>query len=67
MREMLKRVGYRVALLEYWDECGKFHHVTWDSAAGHIKRSRDNDPRNRGGTLGYTSLIVDAIKTAAEP
>ncbi len=67
MREMLKRVGYRVALLEYWDEGGKFHHVTWDSAAGHIKRSRDNDPRNRGGTLRYTSLIVDAIKTAAEP
>lgn len=66
MREMLQRAGYRVELLEYWDEGGEFHHVNWDSAAGHIRRSRDNDPRNRGGTLRYTSLIVDAIKPVDE-
>lgn len=66
MREMLQRAGYHVELLEYWDEDGVFHHVTWCSEAGHIRRSRDNDPRNRGGTLRYTSLIVDAIKPAVE-
>lgn len=62
LREMLECAGYRVSLLEYWDEHGTFHHVPWSSQAGHVRRSRDADRRNRDGVLRYTSLIVDAIK-----
>jgi predicted SAM-dependent methyltransferase len=65
MREMLERAGYRVALLEYWDENGTFHHADWSSDAGHVRRSRDHDRRNHGGVLRYTSLIVDAFKPAS--
>jgi predicted SAM-dependent methyltransferase len=30
-----------------------------------IQRSKRFDPRNQGGTLGYTSLILDATKPIA--
>ncbi len=60
--EQLRRTGFEVILLEYWDENGKFHFQEWSSADGHIARSKNYDERNQGGTLVYTSLIVDAIK-----
>jgi predicted SAM-dependent methyltransferase len=62
MIEKLKKVGFDVQLLEYWDESGKFHFVDWTDKGGHIRRSRRYDPRNQNGTLNYTSLIVDAVK-----
>jgi len=60
--EQLRKAGFEVILLEYWDENGNFHYREWSSVDGHISRSRDHDERNQGGTLNYTSLIVDAIK-----
>jgi predicted SAM-dependent methyltransferase len=54
--------GFRVELLEYWDESGRFHAREWSSEDGHIRRSSRHDPRNRAGALTYTSLIVDGIK-----
>ena len=59
---LLEGAGFRCALLEYWDEAGRFHATDWDARQGHILRSRRFDPRNQDGTLRYTSLIVDAIK-----
>lgn len=64
MSARLEATGFRVRLLEYWDEQGKFHAAAWDSCDGHIARSRHHDERNQGGKLAYTSLIVDAIKPA---
>lgn len=55
-------VGFNVALLEYWDEDGQFHYLPWDMNDGFVHRSRDHDSRNKGGTLKYTSLIIDAKK-----
>lgn len=62
LRRPLETAGFDVELLEYWDEEGKFHARDWASAHGHVLRSKNFDPRNQGGELRYTSLIVDAIK-----
>ena len=58
----LYRAGFRINLLEYFDENGLFHAIPWKTDDGFIKRSKDHDPRNANGELNYTSLIVDAIK-----
>lgn len=62
MTTRLQKAGFKVKLLEYWDEDGKFHFEDWRSEEGHIMRSKRYDKRNQEGKLGYTSLIVDAIK-----
>lgn len=62
MKSRLEKAGFRVELLEYWDENGQFHYVDWTDEGGHIRRSRRYDPRNQDGKLGYTSLIVDGVK-----
>ena len=58
----LEQSGFNVELLEYWDEDGKFHFTEWSSEYGYIERSKRYDPRNRDGSLNYTSLIIDALK-----
>ena len=62
MKERLKRVGFEVKLLEYWDENGNFHFSEWSDEGGRINRSKRYDERNQSGELKYTSLIVDAVK-----
>lgn len=62
LKDHLERAGFEVDLLEYWDENGSFHFREWSSEDGHIRRSKRFDPRNRGGSLSYTSLIADARK-----
>jgi len=52
---------YEVRLLEYFDEGGKFHRIAWAAEDGFVQRSADNDLRNRGHPLSYTSLILDAF------
>ncbi len=58
----LEECGFRVELLEYWDEKGEFHQGEWQPEEGPVSRSAGNDPRNRDGNLNYTSLIVDAVR-----
>ena len=60
--QVFEKAGFRVALLEYFDENGNFQFTDWQPEQGKIRRSRRFDPRNAAGTLSYTSLIVDAIK-----
>jgi predicted SAM-dependent methyltransferase len=62
LTEVFESAGFTVRLLEYWDEQGQFHYHEWDENAGFIGRSKRFDTRNQGGKLGFTSLIVDAIK-----
>lgn len=59
--ESLRKAGFIVKLLEYWDDAGEFHHNNWLTSSGFVKRSRWHDERNTEGPA-YTSLIVDAIK-----
>jgi predicted SAM-dependent methyltransferase len=58
----LEKYGFKVNLIEYFDENGKFHLTPWNDVDGKIRRSALNDTRNFDGNLNYTSLIIDAIK-----
>lgn len=60
-----RQAGFNVRLLEWWDVSGVFHAEAWDEREGFIYRSARFDHRNREGRLGFTSLIIDAIKPRA--
>lgn len=60
--QMFEEAGFDVELLEYWDEDGRFHSQDWNPEKGFIYRSKRYDHRNQNGNLGFTSLIVDAVK-----
>jgi predicted SAM-dependent methyltransferase len=60
--ELFESSGFRVKLYEYFDEAGTFHHYPWDERAGKIWRSEQFDKRNVGGSLTFTSIILDAFK-----
>jgi predicted SAM-dependent methyltransferase len=61
-RELFERAGFEVRLYEYFDDAGKFHFNEWSPEDGMIHRSKRFDKRNRGGKLGYTSIVLDALK-----
>ncbi|WP_041231614.1 class I SAM-dependent methyltransferase [Deinococcus peraridilitoris] len=61
-RRLFETAGFQVELLEYCDEQGRFHYHGWDVASGPIYRSLLLDHRNRDGSLGFVSLILDARK-----
>lgn len=74
LSNLFTSAGFDVRLLEWWDESGQFHWTDWDAERGGlIYRSRRFDYRNQNfdGTdtakLGFTSLIVDAIKPVDAP
>ncbi len=60
--KMFELAGFRVDLLEYFDENGQFHFKDWSPADGLIQRSSRFDERNAGAKLKYTSIILDARK-----
>ncbi|MCA0970924.1 methyltransferase domain-containing protein [Halobacillus litoralis] len=62
LRAMFEEAGFHVRLLEYCREDGTFIYEEWDETDGFIYRSRRFDHRNQNGTLGFTSVIVDAVK-----
>jgi predicted SAM-dependent methyltransferase len=61
-RALFERAGFEVRLYEYFDDAGKFQYKEWSPEDGMIHRSKSFDKRNRGGKLGYTSIILDAVK-----
>ena len=67
LRELFERAGFRVRLYEYFDEAGAFHFHDWDEQAGKIWRSKRFDRRNANGALGFTSIVLDAVKDAGPP
>ena len=62
MCKAMEEVGFKVNLLEYFNEKKEFVMNPWDKKQGNIRRSRYNDPRNTADKIVYTSLIVDAVK-----
>ena len=62
LRGVFEAAGFGVELLEYFDENGVFHGTNWSDERGHVRRSARYDERNAGGTLTYTSIILDAVK-----
>lgn len=63
LAKMLEEAGFKVQLLEFFNEKGIFHERPWAPEDGFIHRSKKFDPRNKGENLFYTSLILDAIKS----
>lgn len=62
LSEIFETAGFRVELLEWFDENGQFNFRNWDEGDGKILRSKRDDKRNEGGQLNYTSIILDATK-----
>jgi len=62
LQKVFQKVGFRVTLLEYFDEHGNFHFSEWNPSQGKINRSKRFDRRNTEGKLKYTSIIIDAVK-----
>ena len=65
-RDLFVRAGFEVRLYEYYDRDGRFHFNEWDPADGLIRRSMQFDERNSARRLTYTSIILDAVKPAAD-
>lgn len=59
--EVFEKAGFKINLLEYFDEDGKFTYREWNKDDGMIYRSERYDKRNKD-KLRYTSIILDAIK-----
>jgi len=62
LSDLFRGSGFKVKLLEYWDENGQFHYTPWNSEEGFVRRSRWHDDRNNETEIRYTSLILDAVK-----
>jgi predicted SAM-dependent methyltransferase len=62
-RHLFEAAGFRVRMLEYWDEAGRLREADWDPAQGRIRRSMRFDTKERGG-FRYSSIILDAKKPA---
>jgi predicted SAM-dependent methyltransferase len=60
--EVFETAGFKVDLLEYCDENGRFHFNYWNPKQGIIGRSLRFDTRNNDGILGMVSIIIDAYK-----
>ncbi|MGB7537972.1 MAG: methyltransferase domain-containing protein, partial [Anaerolineales bacterium] len=66
-RALFERAGFEVRLYEYFDDAGRFQYNEWSPEGGMIHRSKRFDKRNRGGKLGYTSIVLDAVKPSSPP
>jgi predicted SAM-dependent methyltransferase len=62
LSQLFEKAGFDVQLLEYFDRRGAFRRADWLESEGKVNRSSRFDPRNRDGTLRYTSIILDARK-----
>lgn len=62
LRSVFEAAGFTVQLLEYWDESGEFHYRPWDVVDGYISRSLLFHDYNKQGRIGFTSLLLDAVK-----
>lgn len=67
LQDLLAQAGFKVQLLEWFDEFHILHANAWNEKDGYIERCIANDPRNQDGKVRYTSLIVDAKKMTDEP
>ena len=66
--DLLEQAGFQIKLYEYFTEAGDFRYHHWDRAGGTIRRSLRYDPRNQHGQLGFTSIVLDAVKpTSTSP
>jgi predicted SAM-dependent methyltransferase len=60
LSKTISQAGFKVKLLEYFDERKQFVFQPWKPEDGMVLRSYRYDDLNRDGKPNYTSLIVDA-------
>jgi predicted SAM-dependent methyltransferase len=60
--DVFESAGFKVDLLEYCDETGRFHYNQWNLADGVIYRSLMCDHRNKNGEISSVSIVIDAWK-----
>jgi predicted SAM-dependent methyltransferase len=65
--EVFKSAGFEIDLLEYCDDDGRFHYNQWSIIEAPIYRSLLSDHRNKAGSIGFVSLIIDARKPLGSP
>jgi predicted SAM-dependent methyltransferase len=61
-KSVFENAGFKVDLLEYFDEGGQFCESTWNAEDGMIFRSKRFDERNTDSEIKYSSIIIDAKK-----
>jgi predicted SAM-dependent methyltransferase len=61
-KEVFESVGFKVKLLEYFNENREFVYNEWSPEDGLIRRSSRFDERNIEKKLSYTSIIINAVK-----
>ncbi len=61
-KRVFEEAGFKVELLEYCDDKGKFHYSYWNEVDGMIGRSFRFDTRNSIEGIGMVSIIIDAKK-----
>lgn len=61
-KKLFEQVGFKVSLLEYFDENGQFVFNDWTTEYGKIIRSKRYDDRNSEKVIKYNSIIIDATK-----
>lgn len=62
LTELFQNAGFEVELYEYYNENNEFICKDWDSSKGLIRRSKNQDHRNKDGKLAYTSIVLDGFK-----
>ena len=62
LAHLFEEAGFKVRLLEYYDEKGRFHYNHWTADEGLILRSLRFDPQNRANFTVISSVIIDAVK-----
>ena len=62
LSKVFSNAGFRVKLLEYFDEENNFQFTKWNKDQGMIHRSERYDSRNKQEPLTYTSIIIDVFK-----
>lgn len=62
---LFEEAGFKVELLEYWDENGEFRSAYWDPADGLVRRSKRFNRERGNPPYVYTSLILDAKRPDA--
>ena len=62
LTETFTKAGFKVKLLEYYDENHVFHYNHWSANDGLISRSLRFDKANQNNKTVISSVIIDAIK-----
>jgi len=62
LTSLFEEAGFKVDLLEYCDEKGRFHFNDWKKEDGMVERSYRYSFENKKDSINMLSIIIDAYK-----